>query len=223
MAKMALPALFLNGSSDSWWSRLSPTKQALNPAQGNQTTVPCASYGHELLHLLPASSPQLILQIKHTRHKQSASFFSQNSIRFQHFAHRIRPVSSQIKQQKQGSDCRTRRFKPTRKKSQKWGWIEKRYRRNRDGWRRLTILDRVAGRRKRRPAEEGKGGSARRGEAWVPRRSSSLCALSPASARSPSLLLLSVSLSSGGSLRADSQPGWRVDANDRHRRNFFSI
>jgi hypothetical protein len=98
--------------------------------------------------------------------------FSRNSIRFQQFAHRIRPFSSQIKQQKQGSDCRKRRFKPTRKKSKKWGWVEKRYRwgwvekryrRNRDGWRRLTILDRVAGRRKRRPAEEGKGGSARRG------------------------------------------------------------
>jgi hypothetical protein len=116
-------------------------------------------------------SPAYTANETHTSQTTSI-IFSQNPIRFQQFAHRIIPLRSQIQQRKQ----QIREWLPhkpiqnNKKKSQKRGWIEARYNRNRDGWRRLTILDRVAGRRKRRPAEEGKGA---RGEArpGVPRRS----------------------------------------------------
>jgi hypothetical protein len=109
-------------------------------------------------------SPAYTANETHTSQTTSI-IFSQNPIRFQQFAHRIRPRSSQIQQWKQ----HIREWLPhkpiqtNKKNRKKKGWIEARYNRNRDGWRRLTILDRVAGKRKRRPAEEGKGA---RGEAW---------------------------------------------------------
>jgi hypothetical protein len=81
--------------------------------------------------------------------------------------------------------------------------------------RRLAETNHLGSSRGEEEEEAGGGGEGREREAR------------PGFSRLPRLAPLryscSVSLSSGGSLRTESQPGWRVYVNDRHRRNFFSI